>query len=132
MRRHVPLPRILLAVVTLGASAAWAQQAPAGSPPARPCAADVARLCPEAQGRQAVHACLKQNAEQVSAECKARIDQVRQRFEAAREACKDDVATYCSSVQPGGHRIAACLRQHTSELSQSCQVAISAPRARGS
>ena len=132
MRRHVPLPRFLLAVVTFGASAALAQQAPPASPPARPCAADVARLCPDAQGRQAVHACLEQNAEQVSAECKARIDQVRQKFEAAREACKDDVATYCSNVQPGGHRIAACLRQHTSELSQACQAAIPAPRAKGS
>ena len=132
MRRHVPLPRILLAVVTLGASAALAQQAPSSSPPARPCAADVARLCPNAQGRQAVHACLQQNAEQVSTECKARIDQARQKFEAAREACKDDVATFCSNVQPGGHRVVACLRQHTSELSQACQAVIPAPKAKGS
>jgi len=132
MRRHVPLPRILLAVVTLGASAALAQQAPSGSPPARPCAADVARLCPNAQGRQAVHACLQQNADQVSNECKARIDEVRQKFEAAREACKGDVANFCSNVQPGGRRIAACLRQHASELSQACQAAIPAPKAKGS
>jgi hypothetical protein len=132
MRRHVPLPRILLAVVTLGASAALAQQAPSSPPPARPCAADVARLCPNAQGRQDVRACLEQNENQVSAECKARIDHVRQKFEAAKEACKDDVATYCANVQPGGHRIAACLRQHTSELSQACQAVIPAPRAKGS
>ena len=132
MRRHVPLPRILLAVVTLGASAALAQQAPSSSPPARPCAADVARLCPDAQGRQAVHACLQQNADQVSTECKARIDQVRQKFEAAREACKDDVATLCSNVQPGGRRIAACLREHASQLSPACQAAIPAPKAKGS
>jgi hypothetical protein len=131
MRRHVPLPRFLLAVVTLGASAALAQQAPSSSPPARPCAADVAKLCPNAQGRQDVRACLKQNADQVSAECKARIDQVKQKFEAAKEACKDDVATYCADVQPGGHRIGACLRQHASALSPACTAALPTPKAKG-
>ena len=95
---------------------------------ARPCAADVARLCPNAQGRADVHACLQQNADQVSAECKARIDQAHQKFQAAREACQPDVAKFCADVQPGGHRVAACLRDHASELSQACQAAIPAKK----
>jgi hypothetical protein len=123
MRRPV-LSSALVLLATVGAGAALAQGNASTPAPQRPCAADVARLCPNAQGRADVHACLQQNADQVSAECKARIDQVRQKFQAAREACQPDVAKFCVDVQPGGHRIAACLRQHASELSEACQSVI--------
>jgi len=114
----------LLLLLTLGGTIALAQTAPATAPQARPCQADIARLCPNAHGRAEVHACLQQNADQVSAECKARIEQIQQKFQAAREACQPDVAKFCADVKPGGHRVAACLREHASELSQACQAAI--------
>lgn len=123
MRRPVFSPAAFVLIAALAAGAALAQQA-ATPAPERPCAADVARLCPNAKGRADVHACLQQNADQVSAECKARIEQIHQKFEAAREACQPDVAKFCADVKPGGRRIAACLREHTSELSQACQAAI--------
>jgi len=122
MRRPVISPAAFVLLALLGAGAAVAQETP--STPQRPCAADVARLCPQAQGRAGVHACLQQNADQLSAECKAHIDQVHQKFEAAREACQPDVARLCADVKPGGRRIAACLREHASELSQACQSAL--------
>lgn len=130
MRRPVFSPAALVLLVTLGAGAALAQETPS-TPPQRPCAVDVARLCPGAQpGRAGVRACLQQNAEQLSAECKAHIDQVRQKFQAAREACQPEVARFCADVKPGGRRIAACLREHASELSEACQAAI--PQKKGS
>ena len=129
MRRLVPSPAALLVLVSLTACAALGQEASSSS---RPCQADVARLCPDAHGRAEVRACMKQNADQVSAECKAHVDQSRQKFQAAREACQPDVAQFCADVQPGGHRVAACLRQHASELSQACQAALPQPRAKGS
>src|SRR5215813_9724219 len=110
----------LLVLLALGGSVALAQTAPAAAPKSRPCQADVARLCPNAHGRGEVHACLQQNADQLSAECKTHIEQVHQRVEAAREACQPDVAKFCSDVQPGGGRIVACLKQHASELSDAC------------
>jgi hypothetical protein len=128
MRRPVLSPAALVLVATLAGGAALAQQSPSTAPPQRPCAADVARLCPDAKGRAGVHACLQQNADQVSAECKARIDQAHQKFEAAKEACQPDVAKFCADVQPGGHRVAACLRGHASELSQACQAAMPATK----
>ena len=124
MHRPVFSPATLVLLTTLGAGAALAQQAPSTPSPQRPCAADVARLCPSAQGRAEMRACLQQNAEQVSAECKARMEQIHQKFQAAREACQPDVAKFCTDVKPGGHRIAACLREHASELSQACQAVI--------
>jgi hypothetical protein len=126
MHRPVFSPAVLVLLATLGAGAAFAQQAS----PQRPCAADIARLCPNAKSRADVHACMQQNAEQVSAECKAQMDQMKQKFEAAREACQPDVAKFCADVKPGGRRIGACLREHASELSEACQAAM--PHKKGS
>jgi hypothetical protein len=118
MRR--PVFSFLLLAGTLGASAALAQSS---SPPPNPCQADVARLCPGAQpGHGAIGACLRQNADQLSAECKAHLDERRAHFRAAREACQADVAKLCADVKPGGGRIAACLQQHSSEVSDSCRA----------
>ena len=35
--------------------------------------------------------------------------------------CSDDVAKFCKDVQPGGGRIAQCLKQHEQELSPACK-----------
>ena len=121
--RHATLRLLVLASLSAG-PVALAQQVPPSS--SHPCQADVARLCADAkqQGHAAVHACMQQHADQLSAECKAHIAEREQRFEAAREACQPDVARLCADVTPGGHRIAACLRAHASELSQACQAAV--------
>jgi hypothetical protein len=37
-----------------------------------------------------------------------------------RKACAEDVKKLCSDVKAGEGRIAQCLKQHTSELSQGC------------
>lgn len=39
-------------------------------------------------------------------------------------ACKDDVAKLCPGVQPGQGRIAACLKEHPDQVSQTCKSAI--------
>ncbi len=129
MRRLVPSPAVLLVLAGLAASAALAQQAPSTGLPAHPCDADVTRLCPGVQpGQGGIRQCLKQNADQLSAECKAHIDQGRQHFHAAREACQGDVAAFCANVKPGGGRIAACLKEHASELSDACKAQWPAPK----
>ncbi|HVN94862.1 MAG TPA: cysteine rich repeat-containing protein [Syntrophorhabdaceae bacterium] len=38
--------------------------------------------------------------------------------------CKEDVNQFCSEMQPGGGRIANCLREHAKDLSQGCKAAI--------
>jgi hypothetical protein len=42
----------------------------------------------------------------------------------AAPSCKDDVAKFCPQVQPGGGRIAQCLKQNEAQLSVSCQERI--------
>jgi hypothetical protein len=132
MRRLVPFRAILLVLVGLaglGATAALAQQAPATPPAARPCEADVARLCPGiTPGQGSVRQCLRQNADQLSTECKAHIEQAREHFHAAREACQGDVSKFCADVKPGHGRIVACLSEHSAELSDACKAQLPAPR----
>jgi hypothetical protein len=132
MRRPVVSPTVLLALVALaglGASTALAQQTPATTPSTRPCAADVARLCPGlTPGQGSARQCLRQNADQLSAECKAHIEQAREHFHAAREACQADVSRFCADMKPGHGRIVACLSEHSAELSDACKAQLPAPR----
>jgi Cysteine rich repeat len=41
-----------------------------------------------------------------------------------RAACKADVENLCSGVQRGGGRIAACLKQNETQVSQACKDAV--------
>jgi len=41
-----------------------------------------------------------------------------------RGACKNDMKALCGSVQPGGGRLRDCMKEHRSQLSESCKVAI--------
>ncbi|WP_341887790.1 cysteine rich repeat-containing protein [Variovorax sp. YR752] len=39
-------------------------------------------------------------------------------------ACHGDARSLCSQVEPGGGRIAACLKEHESQLSEACRTAL--------
>lgn len=41
-------------------------------------------------------------------------------------ACRSDARSLCSQVQPGGGRIAGCLKEHESQLSEACRAALPA------
>ena len=43
-------------------------------------------------------------------------------------ACRADIQKLCKGVQPGGGRIAACLKQHESEISPGCRENIAKAR----
>jgi hypothetical protein len=105
---------------------ALAQSAPPGAG-AQPCRADVARLCPEAKDRASIRACMKDKADQVSAECKAKWADFKERAQAVIEACKPDAAKLCSQVRPGHGRVMVCLRDHEAELSDACRAQLPPP-----
>jgi hypothetical protein len=39
-------------------------------------------------------------------------------------ACMSDVKSLCGSIQPGGGRIRDCMKEHRTQLSNTCKVAI--------
>jgi hypothetical protein len=41
-----------------------------------------------------------------------------------RAACQSDIRALCGAVQPGGGRIRDCMREHRTELSAACKIAI--------
>jgi hypothetical protein len=43
---------------------------------------------------------------------------------AVLQACKPDIAHFCSQVQPGQGRIKACMKEHIHELSEPCKEAL--------
>ena len=43
---------------------------------------------------------------------------------AAANACKPDIARFCSTVQPGGGRIKACMKENLPNLSEPCKEAL--------
>lgn len=45
--------------------------------------------------------------------------------------CSDDAAKFCKDVQPGGGRMARCLKQHEQELSPACKQHVAEVRKRG-
>jgi len=46
------------------------------------------------------------------------------------QACGPDIQNFCSGVQPGGGRIASCLRPHIRQLSPECKGQLVEARAR--
>jgi len=47
--------------------------------------------------------------------------QMRPGAQAVLQACKPDIARFCSQVPPGQGRIKACMKEHLPELSEPCK-----------
>ena len=47
--------------------------------------------------------------------------QMRPGARAVVQACKPDIARFCSQVPPGEGRIKACMKEHLPELSEPCK-----------
>ncbi len=48
---------------------------------------------------------------------------------AIREACAENFKSLCPTVQPGGRRIIACLKENAGKLSAGCQKALETAKA---
>ena len=94
------------------------------------CKADLAKFCPQAKpGGGQIAACLKQNRAQLSGPCKERVGQMKELLKEVHQACEEDIHFLCDGIQPGGGRIAACLKQNAGEVSAGCKARIGAAKA---
>jgi hypothetical protein len=89
------------------------------------CKADVQKFCKDVKpGHGAIWKCLGDNQSQLSAGCQTSIADAKAKMGAKLktvvEACRFDATKFCKDMKPGDGRIAACLRQHESELTDNC------------
>jgi Cysteine rich repeat len=95
----------------------------------RPCRADIEKFCADvSRGGGRVAECLRQHYEDLSPECKARGQELREHVREAHAACKEDISKYCKEIQPGKGRILTCLKEHDANLSADCRDAIKPAR----
>jgi hypothetical protein len=107
-----------LCLILLGGTGAFAQGAGA-------CAGDMQQFCQGVQpGGGRMVQCLTQHKQQLSPGCKLRIVELAEQLKEVHQACEDDIMTLCPGVEPGGGRIAQCLKANKAELSLECKAKI--------
>jgi hypothetical protein len=95
-----------------------------------PCAEDIAKYCKEVKpGGGRIITCLKDHESDLTALCKDKMETLAGRVKELQKACAEDLEKFCRDVQPGGGRIAKCLREHKGELSAPCTEKIAETRA---
>jgi hypothetical protein len=91
---------------------------------AGPCEGDVASFCQGAEGPKQVLECLKQNRDELSPQCKMHIMEVLEAVKETHQDCETDIYMLCLGVQPGGGRVAQCLKLNKEYLSPECKAGI--------
>jgi Golgi apparatus protein 1 len=91
------------------------------------CRDDVQKLCADVKpGGGAIADCLKAHDSEVSQACKDNVaegkEKIKEKAEAIKTACAQDLKKYCANVTPGEGREMACLRSYSDKLSDSCKA----------
>lgn len=91
-----------------------------------PCKADLEKFCSQVEpGHGARMKCLKEHESELSPECKAHKEQLKELFKEKRknfkEACQEDIQKFCSDVKPGKKAVIKCLKANEEKLSQECR-----------
>ncbi len=90
-----------------------------------PCKEDKEKFCKEAMGDQVKMAqCMKDHADQLSAECKDKKEEMKEVLAEIHEACAEDVKSLCPDVKPGGKRIMKCLMKSRDKVSDACKATL--------
>lgn len=88
-----------------------------------PCKADAEKFCKDVKpGGGRIMACLKEHAAELSAECRAKGLEVREKAKEMSEACKGDLDKLCKDVKGGRGEKLRCLKKHETELSGGCRA----------
>ena len=125
-RARVILAGLTICAIGIGTRHAAAAASATPSPAARgahdPCALDRQKLCAKVErGEGRIQKCLREHADQLSDECKARVGKTRK--SSASQPCAADAAKFCKGVERGEGRIIKCLDAHANDLSAECKQA---------
>ncbi len=94
------------------------------------CKADLEKLCAGVEpGEGRLIKCLKEKESQVSAECKASWDKMKDerkdRRQEMRAACGGDAEKHCPGMKPGDGQLMKCMKEKEAQLSAGCKAAMS-------
>ena len=106
------------ALVFFAANVLKAEEAP------KPCKADAEKFCKDIKpGGGRLLACLRSHETELSAECRTKGLEAKEKIKALAETCKSDTEKFCKDVKGGPGKKAACLKDHEKELSEACKTA---------
>jgi hypothetical protein len=106
----------LSALILWAGASVYAQTSP-------PCAEEIAKFCKDIEPcKGLLMDCLKEHGSELSPTCKSKVEEANKRLEEAEKACAEDIQKFCKDIQPGGGRIAKCLKEHACDLSPACRV----------
>jgi hypothetical protein len=89
---------------------------------ADPCSADIQKFCKGVKpGGGTIAACMKEHSQELSQSCKSHVAALEGNVKLFAKACKSDFQKYCKGVKPGEGRIIFCLKEHETDLSDSCR-----------
>lgn len=118
---------LMFCIAALLASTSHA--APKAHPGAEACKADAEKFCPGiAPGDGAIHRCLKRHEAELSPACANFQTAVREKISGFAQACRDDIKTHCSQVEPGDGRVLQCLKANRTALSDACAAQLAGAR----
>src|SRR5512139_854407 len=93
------------------------------------CAEDIARHCRGLKpGGGRIINCLKDHEAELSADCRAKIEEVRSMISRIEKNCSAEIGKHCSGIEPGGGRIARCLKEKEHEISDACRETLRAAK----
>ena len=93
------------------------------------CADDSERICGHVkEGGGARIRCLEEHPRQLSPDCRAQLEQMKQHGDEVSRACSDDAARLCSNVESGKGRVVQCLVAHESQLTRDCRAEVAQAR----
>lgn len=90
-----------------------------------PCAEDREKLCAGIEkGEGRIVKCMKENEASLGQACKDHVTKMKEARKELKEACQDDVETFCGDVDAGAGRIMKCMKENKEKLSAACQSEI--------
>lgn len=89
------------------------------------CGDEIEKYCGNiSPGKLSITLCLDANRENLSVECREKVDKAMVKIAQAKQICGADIEKFCSEVTPGEGRILNCMLANKSLLTPDCRQQI--------
>ncbi len=86
------------------------------------CKEDREKFCKDIKpGEGRIYECLVQHLNELSFDCKNRIEERKKHWDEFQTACSSDLKKLCPGVKPGRGKVQSCLARNKKNLSETCK-----------